>query len=761
VQGADQYQFHVYDYSGFDEILTKNVNYFSLSELTSQVDYQSDYDIRVRSISGPDTSNYGQSCTINTESLKIPTDIDPYLVPGFVGKERPRPDQIPEYSTKSTTSGKIVLIFEDVLNSSGTGFDAPGNGLLWQNCAIEVMEYIESVINIPGTVTNEPIEIYIESFNLTYNPGTLDPAGIAYAFILPDNPSPNTFLNGYLFDHIYNGYDPDPMEYDGIIAFNFFWPFSTNCNSTTLNCEIDFYTVMLHEVTHLLGFTSSIGIDGPPTYPTYTFISRYEQSLGIPNVFSRFDELFMYYYNGTTFDKIVIDNGGVPGINPAINATPSNISNKLWLDSSPITGNNPRVNQPILYCFYGGTTINKPGTYFTHFDPRYIDFNAINPTTERAHDSPQFSQTYVMDAYTAPEEIVREYSMQDIRVLQQLDYSINSTIQNIGNTPPYCTGNMLNTHLQHPVYCNETPPAGNSLFYFVTDNDHPITFDLSSMTYNGLFSGSLTGMHDIDNDPISVYNGDDGIVNIRGCGNNGNNHDQITISGSNDIITYTPRTNFIGRAQFGFNLFDGKEKGAYVIISIDVQKSGSFVNNPPDELVINGSFEEGIEVKTLSDPAVPWNYYSFLSWFADGKQFYSDGWDDVYVRNSYKQCTFSPHPATTIFGYSIHSFGITGTANNASSFGGDRYNNAGCNPYAYYAGEPFNMTLSEDMIENETYCLSFDILPRDHNDFNLIIGFFNYMDVYYTVSPFPVPIEQHAISGSIFTTGQWNQYQYS
>ncbi|MFH2144220.1 MAG: DNRLRE domain-containing protein, partial [Bacteroidota bacterium] len=66
---ADQYQFHVFNPAGFDEILTKSVSAFSLNELTGQVEYNTTYSVEVRMIFQNDTSTWGDECIITTVNL--------------------------------------------------------------------------------------------------------------------------------------------------------------------------------------------------------------------------------------------------------------------------------------------------------------------------------------------------------------------------------------------------------------------------------------------------------------------------------------------------------------------------------------------------------------------------------------------------------------------------------------------------------------------------------------------------------------------
>lgn len=103
------------------------------------------------------------------------------------------------------------------------------------------------------------------------------------------------------------------------------------------------------------------------------------------------------------------------------------------------------------------------------------------------------------------------------------------------------------------------------------------------------------GIFDPEGEPLTVADGT--LTNIRGCGNGGNNHAQLTLSTDKKTITFIPRAGFIGRAQFAFRLFDGVKIGSWHLYTIDVQ-TGNNVNYPVgSNIVINGNLEEGTEVR--------------------------------------------------------------------------------------------------------------------------------------------------------------------
>lgn len=161
---------------------------------------------------------------------------------------------------------------------------------------------------------------------------------------------------------------------------------------------------------------------------------------------------------------------------------------------------------------------------------------------------------------------------------------------------------------------------------------------------------SDTTLHDADGDTIKIY--PNSIVNFRGAGKGGNNHNCLSVNSAGTEITYVPRPDFTGRCQFGFNLWDGKEKGAFVLYTIDVFKGNKVKAKAGEELVMNGDFEEGSEVKLrhVNEDVNNSSFYKGVSGriygahFADSHPF--DYWTygfmpyggGLSIRNAYSDC---------------------------------------------------------------------------------------------------------------------------
>lgn len=252
------------------------------------------------------------------------------------------------------TCGVIRVTFMDIVNSTGAGFDDPTLGATRISCLCATLNYIQSVISFPSTITaSNPVDIL---FNVSLNTATNPALGFASPIFPPAFMSnvPG-YYGGYLYDYITTGVNPAPVNQEhGQITMNFGHSYNY-CSSNIGNCEFDFQSVILHEFTHLLGVGSLL------TQNTSNLL----QSLQAPNVFSQWDKVFLYYYNGSAFNKIVDINSfsSNGGINPSVPANLfSNwtIMNRVWLNNQPFSNH---LNQPV-WC--NGLNGFAPGTTLSH-----------------------------------------------------------------------------------------------------------------------------------------------------------------------------------------------------------------------------------------------------------------------------------------------------------------------------------------------------------------------------------------------------------
>jgi len=163
-------------------------------------------------------------------------------------------------------------------NDAGTGygFDDPVYGPARLATVNAVLEYIDSAILDEGRVDVE------------FNRSRIDGSGTALASAGSFYPShPPSFQPGRAFTHIVTGVDPNPSlpDIQVTVDFGYTWNSETDDPGTL---EFDFFSVMLHEITHGLGILSLVGPDGTS-----------EITGTNPGVFSTFDR-FLETGNGKT-----------------------------------------------------------------------------------------------------------------------------------------------------------------------------------------------------------------------------------------------------------------------------------------------------------------------------------------------------------------------------------------------------------------------------------------------------------------------------
>lgn len=598
--------------------------------------------------------------------------------------------------------GKFRLIFMDVQTNTGLGFDDPLLGTQRQNCACDVINYIASVISIPSTIgaPNPTIDIVFEESIYDINNSVLAFASPIFPAAYLTTPG---YYGGYLYDFITTGVKPDPNSEDGAITVNFGHDFSYCVESISNTCSFDFYSVLLHEITHLFGFVSFV-TNQPTVYDSTNSI----KSLFAPGSFSKHDEKYGYYLDSNNaFQKIVDTNlySNNGGINPAL-PIDALTTKSLWLNNEPLIS---KHNHPICskYEF-------TPGTSVSHFDNGLVSYDLRSMNV-----SPGFRANYVMEGYFMVNRTCRVFTEAEIKWFVEMGFDINPLsfeFNLVTNYPPKLQGNCGSLFAPPNFYeADNQIPFGNANLHFVTSVCNPLDIHLTD-----LFAV------DDDNDPIHVYQpaeANDGIYNLRGCGQIGNSSEQISLNASRDVITFTPRTNYFGRCQFAFHLADQFQRGGYVMVTIDVAEDACFENEPVDELVINGGFEYGSEVRnspqnddiTLADQVDVYFINPYPTAMTDGVNFYTGGWNDAVIRTQEDDCINYEY-----YYNRFPSFDYPLPINNL----GERYMHSAHSPGT---SEAYNLTLASPVEQCDELIISCDVfnLTPEYGDLELEIYFHN------------------------------------
>ncbi len=215
----------------------------------------------------------------------------------------------PEKSNEENTGVRFNITFKDVILGNGTGFDDPTYGSQRRDALSAAFRYFSDIINNSGQA-----DVQIDpSFFQNISPGSTPPLATSVA---PSNAS-RGFNDCLAFRHLNSGTDPSNSLPDGILSFNFGNNINYNYDysGAPTNSQYDFYTVAIHEIMHMLGFTSYCNADGT--------------SQAANNVFTAFDEFLL----NPSYSPLLVTSGSGSGLTVAVPQASYLTSNDLWFDN--------------------------------------------------------------------------------------------------------------------------------------------------------------------------------------------------------------------------------------------------------------------------------------------------------------------------------------------------------------------------------------------------------------------------------------------
>jgi hypothetical protein len=197
------------------------------------------------------------------------------------------------------------ITYLDQVNGTGVGFDDPNLGATRRNALESAFAYYASVIEEFGVAD---IEIR-ESFSA--NPAT-NPFGFSAAYYFGSK----GFNDPFTKVHITTGNDPYGPYPDGYMQFNFHpnLDYNYNVNVNPGSQQYDFYTIALHEIMHLLGFTSYAQGNG--------------ESQASEDVYTSYDGFLADYNKSPVFNVT----GAGPTTEVSSPADGALINNQVWFE---------------------------------------------------------------------------------------------------------------------------------------------------------------------------------------------------------------------------------------------------------------------------------------------------------------------------------------------------------------------------------------------------------------------------------------------
>jgi len=640
----------------------------------------------------------------NVDAQELPVPFDTMrlgcgMFPDYIAKlDTPilLPPSFP--SGAKDTCGHFIIYYQDkaIMLAGGyaAGFADPTLGLARRNTLCMVLNKIESTFDFSAIPANTFIRLYVDTSLSPYNPADtgeqLGTAAWCGAFF--NASTAGDTVNGYAHDLVMNNIDPNPSAYHMQLQVNFDrWVHVTQSFSyglkigdiipisyttgldTPKSCEIDLFSVLIHNICHGLGFFSFTGIwHGTPIAP-------YKSSL---------DHSIRY--------------SPEPALTPDLLAA--------------VSSTTPIIGKTVAWVNDKGGPSNYPmeDIYHSHFSH---DWNAIRI-------SPGNMQHAMMEYDMYDGDIKRDFAKNDIFAFTKiLGYRL---------TAAYAAAHpdLVNNTFAYSSKINSADYVRNFdsvNFIDFVNPDFVITNNVGTTLTISLAAD--TTLHDPDGDVVSIMPGS--LFNVRGCGSGGNNHNLLSISSDGRTITYTPRPNFYGRATFAFDLWDGKERGGFMMYTIDVKK-GNNVTLPADgNYVLNGDFEEGSEVKLIDTAEYVNNSAGlydgdYMGLFANGVYF-SDCQPyaadlpfqgiSAVIRKSYADCAQSKHlhvnfgSITNSFDWGFSSYIPEGDNQvfdmEAKDGKGNRFKSVGY-------GRPNLFSLADSLVRCGRYVLELDVKHRHH-----------------------------------------------
>lgn len=261
------------------------------------------------------------------------------------------------------------LTYIDVVDGTGKGFDDPVKGQQRRTALENAFGYFSGLIEDGGEVDVEIRESFFGS-----------PSTNPFAYSASYYFGATGFNRSFTQQHIISGSDPYPNFPDGYVQFNFSDAMSYHFSATSMPGaeQFDFHTIALHEIMHILGFTSYLDSDG--------------NSAAAPGVFTEFDELLRDFNK----DELITSSGSGPTLEITGPAASLLTNDQVWFEVAPAE------HAPVYSPFY------FTGSSCDHFD-----------------NSRSGQADYVMHPSLVRGDAFKTLDHDEAYTLEKLGYSVN------------------------------------------------------------------------------------------------------------------------------------------------------------------------------------------------------------------------------------------------------------------------------------------------------------------------------------------------
>jgi hypothetical protein len=587
------------------------------------------------------------------------------------------------------TSGIFELYFE-----SGSGMEINGNTDHDARRAVvcRVFQDVSNFINTPlkNTGNLNKVRIHIRNI-ITIGALSAQILGVASGYY--NAPSSPTFVNGGIIDNevyktIHAGVDSytnataSPIAtttgssnfYHGYLALNFNGPnWNINFNSASTGNQIDLYTVVLHEITHAMGFASLIAANGTSRSGFGNYYSRYDTFLRnsidtrlIAQTNTNCSIMYDYLYNTET-----------SFLHPGCNQT-AGINTGDYVDQSVACENTivfkGAANTIPVYtpsCYENGSSLS-------HFE----DACSIVVPFSTAPPGEGDNQYYVMSNAVPPSKDKRHPTEEERQALCDLGYSVQHTFDDPSFTNGFdytptvtCTGNGV-------AGINDGLNGVN--FTFIANVGANLTIPITGT--NGILTNDYAYDTAMNNIPanLRVDCVQDVYKNTTTTSPTGTNT-QIVMNANNTITfnSLEPGIHLLRYVPFDTSTqLSGNITYVYVVVRETINECAT-----PNicDLIVNGGFET--KVTTTNNPCNWQRAFSLTT-------------PDYFTRNTFDSydgipCNFAGIQETTL-----------PTMNNNHYYGIILQSVIGSvNPYH----ETIRSKLKEPLVSTKSYQLKFDI----------------------------------------------------
>jgi hypothetical protein len=632
--------------------------------------------------------------------------------------------------SESCSAGYFVLFFApNTIFTSGT-FSSQA-----QTVMCEVFKNISGFINSPLSFlpgVGPKINIYCD--NMTSGNFLAQASSI---FAYPNLPASNTpgIIDGLVYKMLTSGIDP----YSGIPSTNFSfnlpgqnnfyhglvevnpnvasWNF--NLATTTIgNSDNDFYTVMLHEATHVLGFLSLIFSTGTSIYgANNNYYHRYDQFLKDVNgnslVYSTSAPACLNSY--TAFNSTLT-------LSNAVGQTNCTNPNADLLTTCSVSTKYVSPTTTVAVCT---PTCYQAGVSLSHFEDICYLPPGFTTTCPVSPPGAGFNNLYFLMAnWSDPGScyVKRYLKEEEKNVLCDLGYSVAITYTSVAAGATHSYSNACNPTATL-VGINDGLSNG---VYTYTTNSTSVNILMSSITANDLPSGLSISCLEV------VYN-----------------NATVSISGSSLVVTATQGIGLVLLKYLPQNTLNQFGNATYIFVyfqpaGCSVVGDCNIVQNPGFEILSSGAQCGVLGSQSPPIAVCGWENYIGLSSVS------STMCNSNFNQYNLGQSTFSSTPPVSNFNGSANNNRVVSVRSN--SVGGTSIKNSLSSPLI--PGQGYKLSL---WAINPTSNIPGGINP---NSLPSVISVFSYTAAGFTPSVFPGnlnPITQITVTAG----SNWSLFTYT